>query len=447
MKVLHVPFHYYPDSVGGTEVYTASLARHLRSRGLDVQIAAPGHNAAHYVHDGIPVHRFGVTEAPGDLAVLYGGGDAEANRQFADILDRTRPDLVHLHAMSPAVSVEILREVKSRHIPVIFTCHIPGIICPRGTLLHYGRQVCDGAWTLHKCSSCALQARGLPIALSAPLGAIPANVGRAIAASGLRGPLATALRMTELQTKRRRSLTEFLSQVDHVIAVSDWMRQVLRINGVPPEKITVCRHGSTQPAEAAPPGLRPGNREALRVAFIGRVDATKGLHVLIEAIEQQPQLPIRLDVFPVIQDSRAYTERLRRRAMKDSRIQFLSPVPNDQIVARLRGYDVLAVPSLVVETGPLVVYDAFAAGIPVLGSNRGGISELVTHQKDGLLVEPGNARAWADALAILAGDRDLLERLRAGVPFPRTMAAVAGEMLDLYATLTPTASVSAGRVF
>jgi glycosyltransferase involved in cell wall biosynthesis len=349
--------------------------------------------------------------------------------------------------MSPAVSTELLGETKRRKIPVIFTCHIPGIICPRGTLLHYGRQVCDGSWTLHKCSSCALQARGLPIALAVPLGALPVSTGRPVAASGLRGPLATALRMTELQTQRRRSLTEFLDQVDHVIAVSDWMRQVLLVNGVPPGKITVCRHGSTQPPVAAPPAGELRNGEVLRIAFIGRVDATKGLHVLIEAIEQRPQMPIQLDVFPVIQDSRAYTENLQRRVMKDARIQFLSPVPNDQIVTRLRGYDVLAVPSLVVETGPLVVYDAFAAGIPVLGSNRGGISELVTHEKDGLLVEPGNVRVWADALAMLAEDRDLRERLRAGVQSPRSMAAVADEMLDLYAVHSPAANVSAGRVF
>ena len=41
MKVLHVPFGYYPDPVGGTEVYVAELASALRRLGIDSAVAAP----------------------------------------------------------------------------------------------------------------------------------------------------------------------------------------------------------------------------------------------------------------------------------------------------------------------------------------------------------------------------------------------------------------------
>ena len=65
-------------------------------------------------------------------------------------------------------------------------------------------------------------------------------------------------------------------------------------------------------------------------------------------------------------------ERSGAKAAADSRIRFLEPLPNDQVPERLREYDALAVPSVGFETGPLTVYDAFAAGIPVIGSRRGG---------------------------------------------------------------------------
>ena len=105
MKLVEVPFHYYPDAVGGTEVYTASLTRELMRLGMEVEIAALGAAEEQYVHDGVPVHRFAPRPAVDDLSELYGTGDPAAAEQFRRILDRTQPDLVHLHAMSPAVSL------------------------------------------------------------------------------------------------------------------------------------------------------------------------------------------------------------------------------------------------------------------------------------------------------------------------------------------------------
>ena len=437
MKILQVPFHYYPDTVGGTEVYTASLTRELMRTGVQVEIAAPGAAEERYVHDGVPVHRFAPRPAVDDLSELYGAGDTLAVEQFGRVLDRVDPDLVHLHAMSPAVSLPIVREVKRRGLPVLFTYHIPGITCPRGTLLRYGNSVCDGVWELHKCSRCSLHSHGLPKALSQIAGSLPQGVGRTTRALGIRGPAATALRMTELQALRQRMLSAFLAEVDHIIAVSRWVRELLVRNGVPVAKISVCRHGRTQlPGTAFAARQRAGLREPvpLRLAFIGRLYPAKGLHVLVQALLEFPALPVKLDVYGVVQDraSELYRADLLRRASGDSRICFLPALPQEDVVARLTEYDALAVPSQWMETGPLVVYDAFAAGIPVIGADRGGIAELVEHERDGLLVEAANVKAWAAAIRRVAVDRELLDCLRAGVRAPRTMSEVASEMQALY---------------
>jgi len=95
-------------------------------------------------------------------------------------------------------------------------------------------------------------------------------------------------------------------------------------------------------------------------------------------------------------------------------------------------YDLVAVPSLWLETGPLVVLEAFAAGIPVLGSRLGGIAELVRHGVDGWLAEAGDVRAWQRALRHLVNDPSLLTTLRQGIQPVRTTRDVASETLNLY---------------
>ncbi|HBY62993.1 MAG TPA: hypothetical protein DEH78_24480, partial [Solibacterales bacterium] len=130
-------------------------------------------------------------------------------------------------------------------------------------------------------------------------------------------------------------------------------------------------------------------------------------------------------------------ERLRALA-SGSRIRLLPPIPSTEVQPLLAAqYDALMAPSQWLETGPLVVLEAFAAGLPVIGSNLGGIAELVTSGTDGLLVEPADTGAWTAAMVRLASEPGLLERLREGVRPPKTMADVAIEMEGLYQRLAP----------
>ena len=77
-------------------------------------------------------------------------------------------------------------------------------------------------------------------------------------------------------------------------------------------------------------------------------------------------------------------------------------MPPTDVVERLSVYDVVAVPSQGLETGPLVVLEAFAAGVPVLGSAIGGIADKVNDGVDGFLVRPFDSETeWASALEAL----------------------------------------------
>jgi glycosyltransferase involved in cell wall biosynthesis len=87
------------------------------------------------------------------------------------------------------------------------------------------------------------------------------------------------------------------------------------------------------------------------------------------------------------------------------------------------------------ETGPLVVLEAFGAGTPILGANLGGSAELVTDDVDGMLVAPNGPAAWAAAIRGLAEEPGRVTALRAGIRPPRTMDDVAAEMAALYRTV------------
>jgi glycosyltransferase involved in cell wall biosynthesis len=143
-----------------------------------------------------------------------------------------------------------------------------------------------------------------------------------------------------------------------------------------------------------------------------------------------------IDVFGIPQASKnaTYQRALEAAAERDSRFALRSPVPPDRTVAVLRNYDVLAVPSRWLETGPLVVLEAFGAGIPVIGSNIGGIPELLTDGIDGLLVQAGDVGAFAAGLQKLLSS-ELRAKLRKGVRRPKLMSEVAKDMSEMYAEL------------
>jgi glycosyltransferase involved in cell wall biosynthesis len=85
------------------------------------------------------------------------------------------------------------------------------------------------------------------------------------------------------------------------------------------------------------------------------------------------------------------------------------------------------------ETGPLVVPEAMSAGVPVIGSARGGIPAFIRDGVDGILVAPDDVDAWAEAMLGILGDPTLLPRLAAAIRPPETMSRVVDQMMELYA--------------
>ncbi len=439
MKVIHVPFCFAPDPIGGTEVYVANLTRDLQGLGVEAMIAAPSETSRTYVHDGLRVRRYAVSEKITDVVQLYGPGDALAATEFAKILDEEMPDLVHLHAFTRGVSLRLVQAAKKRGIRVVFTYHTPTVSCQRGTLLLWGHDFCDGKLDVVRCSGCTLNGLGMYGPLAARMGRLTPVVGRWLGNRGLQGGIWTALRTSELITVRHAVYRKMTEEVDHIVAVCNWVREVILLNDVPAAKVSLSRHGIswTPDTSTTAPSSASGARDETRIAFVGRLDSTKGVHVLINALRMIPKLKIKLDIYGVVQSpaNAAYQKEMVTLSQGDSRISFLEPIASREVVPRLRQYDFLAIPSQWIETGPLVALEALAAGIPVIGWKLGGINEIVQHGVNGLLIEPDSVVRWAETLRRVAEDAELRAQLKAGVRPPRTSLDVAQEMLALYQSL------------
>jgi glycosyltransferase involved in cell wall biosynthesis len=436
LKVAHVPFTFAPDPVGGTEVYVEALARSLGAYGVQSLIVAPSCKDMDeaYDHNGLLVRRFrSVQKSKHLLRELYGEGDPEAAAAFAQILEDERPDAIHVHAFTRAVSLLVVRAAKQRGLPVFFTYHTPTASCQRGTLMLWGKEACDGVLSVRRCTSCFLEGRGLPSWVSSLMSYSPFLVGQGLEKANLSGGMWTALRMRDLIQTQHQSFRDLMREVDGIVVLTEWVRTVLVRNGVPLSKITLSRHGLPVVQDAQEP-LVHASKVPLRVAFLGRADKVKGVDTLIRALRAAPDLSVELHLYGVTQSAadEEYWSLLKSLAAHDNRITFLPPVPHDRVVSLLRGYHVLAVPSRWMETGPLVVLESFAAGTPILGANLGGIAESVRHEENGLLIDPEDVRAWVDAFRRCADDRRLLARLRQGIKTPRSMAEAANDMVQLY---------------
>jgi len=432
MKTLHMPFCFHPDPVGGTEVYVEGLCRRLIERGVEAVVAAPAADTAEYDHRGLRVRRFKISKRL-DLNGVYSEGDTLAAESFRELLHCEKPHVAHFHALTPAISLRLLREATRAGIPTVFTYHTPMATCARGTLLQWGAVVCDGFLDARLCAGCSLHGLGLPRPAARLVASAPAEWNEAFSKVGLAGGVCTALRMHGLVTARHALLRCFFQEVDHIVAVCEWVRALLLRNGVRPEKILLSRHGVSEGTgrERPPKAAATGS---LRIAFLGRVDRVKGVHVLLNALRRVPRAPVRLDIYGTVQGNSGerYARFLRDSAKGDPRIAFHDPVPPEETVSLLARYDVLAVPSQWLETGPLVVLEAFAAGTPVIGSDLGGIAELVTDNVNGVLVKADSTAAWSAAILDLSEKKERLEALRSRIVFPRTMNEVADEMARLY---------------
>lgn len=149
----------------------------------------------------------------------------------------------------------------------------------------------------------------------------------------------------------------------------------------------------------------------LRVAFVGVLELYKGVDVLLEAwstvVEKYPQAELLM----AGSGSKAeYCQRAARKYRIDHSVRFLGSLDRERVRMLLDESLFLVLPSRREGLGRVVI-EAFARGRAVVGSNSGGIPELVVDGTNGVLVDVDDARALGNAMCDLLSQRELLETL------------------------------------
>jgi glycosyltransferase involved in cell wall biosynthesis len=440
MKIVHVCGWYFPDSLGGTETYVSAVVSCLKAAGHDVSIAAPAPGAAQertYTFEHTPVYRYPIAADPtrdeAQHAVPVRGAET-----FHAWLAAKQPDVVHFHTFVTGVGPHEIRAARAAGARVIVTTHSGslGFLCQRGTMLRWGRELCDGVVEDAKCAACELQHRGMPRPAADILGHLPRPVSEVLGL--LPGRIGTTLGMPAFIARNQALQRQMLADIDAFVVLSDWARQTVVRNDGLGAPIVLNRLGVRGDRDRLEQlrAARPARRHQLRIAYVGRFDPIKGVHDLARAIRALPKDTEVLCEFrgPVTNlRELAIVEELKHIVGPDSWVKFEQPIEPARIFDYLREVDLLCCPSRTLEGGPTVALEAMAVGTPVIATRMGALAELITDGVNGRLVEPGDHRALARAIAAIAADPSgTLDVWRGKLPVVRTMSDVTRDYLAFY---------------
>ncbi|MDP6540625.1 MAG: glycosyltransferase family 4 protein [Planctomycetota bacterium] len=265
------------------------------------------------------------------------------------------------------------------------------------------------------------------------------EVARALARSGRAGVFLEVHRVPGGRT-RRRWLGECAPRLAGVVAISGGVREDLLALGLSPEAVRV-EHDGFSPERFADLPSREAARRALGldparpvVVYTGGLLAWKGVDVLVEAARGLPQAQV---VIAGGMDADVARLRAAARGVEGLRVDgFQAP---ERVPLYLAAADVGVVPNRsrpaisARYTSPLKVFEAMAAGLPLVASDLPSLREVLTHGEDAWLVEPDDPRALTEGLARLLGDETLRGNLAARLgerALEHTWDARAGRLVD-----------------
>jgi GT2 family glycosyltransferase/glycosyltransferase involved in cell wall biosynthesis len=433
MRILEVVHGFPPAAQGGTELYAQAHARALGDEG--------GNEVVVFTREQDPQRaEYDVrTEQRDGLRIVWVNNTFRNTRTFEEtyrndaigaiasrLIDDFKPQAAHVHHLT-GLSTTIVRSLADRHIPCCLTLHDYWFLCHRGQLLDVNDRVCPGP----PCDACLGPAAGAGRIGFAGAAAVrglekhlpdaPARELRRVA-ERVAAVVSSADEAEDQKSRRTAHMRQVCADVTHFLAPSRSMRDRFVQFGVPPEKITVLANGvDPRPfrriERTSSPYVVSGFSRTLRLGFIGALMISKGPHVLLEAAGHLPSGSVSVDLFgphTSYHGDDSYRQRLQALLGHDG-VRAHGAIPHEQIAQALASIDVLVVPSIWPENAPLVIQEAFLAGVPVVASRIGGIPEMVAEGRSGLLFHAGDVEDLARTLTRLLDEPELLGSLRVGI--------------------------------
>lgn len=368
MRVLQVNKFY--RVVGGSERYLFNLSTLLEARGHEVipfsmdhpdNVATPYarffvNRIDYYARDPWTRLRAAAAALP---RMIWSRHAAERMRA---LLAEARPDIAHLHMIDHQISPSILPVLRNAGVPVVLTAHQYKLVCPNYRLLNER--------TNRICERCLDGAYWHPVVERCHKGSWASSAAIA------------------LETTLHKRWRVYERYVDIVHAPSRFMGETLARGGIARD---VIRHADlTLDLEQFAYAPAPGQG----LVFFGRLSAEKGLDTLLAAMRDERDLPL------VIVGGGPERERLEQAAcaMRLDHVTFVGPQYGDELRLRIAAAAAVVLPSEWYENSPLVIYESFALGRPVIGARIGGIPEYITPGETGFLFAAGDAADLRRAL-------------------------------------------------
>ncbi len=364
MKICIISSLYKPTIIGGAEVVAEKTARELQRRGHEVFVVTTNH---HSKTEEVDVDDIKTYRIPLNIYSIYNLSDQSiikkllwhlidlwnpsAYFKLKDILKEKKPDIIHIHNFK-GLSGAAFSAAKKLDVPVVFTVHDHSVYCVRANLLKGDGSIC------------------------------------------------TEPRIPCRFYKEVNSF--FIDKIpDFVISPSKSLIDKLKSQGFfRDSEIAVIPN----PVEKDPEIIEK-DYITIDILYVGALSKHKGTDVLIRAFRELEDDNMRLHIVGRGPDE----DKLKAISGDDEKIIFHGFLKGEELSGMYGKANVTVVPSVWYENSPMVVYESFAHSTPVIGSNIGGIPELVSEGCNGFLFEPGDKDELKSTLKRLLEDPSILK--------------------------------------
>jgi glycosyltransferase involved in cell wall biosynthesis len=339
MKILMVNKYLYEK--GGADKYAIELGTALKKAGHDVQFfGTRSKNNIVGNKNGILVDDFEESKFVAPSTLIY---SRDAKKKMIHLLKIFKPDIVHFNNISYHLTTSVIDACQSLSIPSVMTIHDPQLVCPNHMLYHDG----------HICRDC-LDQRNFN----------PCLEHRCIKGSFLKSYLG----YRESNFVHKRGTYNLISRF---ICPSCFIQKILIDGGYKESKTTLMRNFSNMSVAKSVPTKKD------YILFFGRLSPEKGLDTLLTALPSDVKLII------AGQGPLALKLELNER----NNVSFVGYKTGDELRKLIQEAMFSVYPSKWYENCPLSVFESISCCTPVVGSNLGGIPELIEDGKTGLLFD------------------------------------------------------------
>ena len=297
-----------------------------------------------------------------------------AKRAMARLIADFKPDVVHAFAIYVQLTPAVLDAAREAGVPVVMSCNDYKHICPNYKLYHHGKlcEECQGGKfyraVVNRCCH----------------DSIAYSVASSVEAYA-----------HKLMNIYRKNVHTFLFASEFMAHKTEnfWGKEAFRWR--------MLRNPYEARKHSAP------NEVGDYVLYFGRIIDEKGVNVLLNAAALARTVPL------VVVGDGPDLDTLKQQAEAQglTQVRFVGAKWGEELDQILQGCRFVVVPSLWHENFPYVILQSFAMGKPVIGSNRGGIPELVEHGVRGLVYEATDAVGLAVSMRHLMEDADQTRKM------------------------------------